>query len=282
MLAQLLSLFFAPLFFLATLSLGAQTPSRRVERTEPLAMGAKLWIQQVDGRVALQGWDRPEVSLVAEFHDGSAGDKAELQVRPVKGGLEIEVRVPRHRFIFGFHRAPVCHLTLKVPRRLNVAARSVDGDISVQDLEGYARCETVDGRIRIENLKGEAYVHAVDGDISARNLNARIKGATVDGNIELEQVLGGIDLKTVDGRIQARGLDGWGEGIRMQTTDGSLHVSLGAATGRLEARTSDGSIRQNLGRLEIQESKEHLLRGRIPGREQEIRLHTIDGDIRID
>lgn len=280
MLAQVLALFFAPLFALATLA--AQTPSRTLARTEPLAMGAKLWVRQVDGDIALQGWDRPEVSLVAEFHDGSAGERAELEVRQVPEGLEIEVRIPRQRFIFGFHRSPVCNLALKVPRRLNVAARSVDGNIAVQDLDGYARCETVDGRIRLENLKGEAYVHTVDGAITARNLNARIKGGTVDGNIDLDRVEGGIDLKTTDGRIQASELDGWGEGIRLETVDGSIHVTLGAATGRIEARTGDGSIRHTHGRLEVLEAREHLLKARIPGREQEIRLRTTDGGIRID
>lgn len=280
MLTQLLYLMLAPLFALTTL--GAQTPSRTMERVEPLAMGAKLWIKQVDGRIALQGWDRPEVSLLAEFHDGSGGEKAELQLRAVSEGLEIEVRVPRHRLVFGFHRSPRCHLTLKVPRRLNVAARSADGNITVQDLEGYARCETVDGHIRLENLKGEAHVHAADGNITARNLKARIKGGTVDGRIELERVEGGIDLKTVDGRIQASELDGWGEGIRLETVDGSIHVTLGAATGRLEARTTDGAIRQTHAHLQVQEAKEHLLKGRIPGREQEIRLRTVDGGIRID
>ena len=280
MLAQILTLFFAPLLALA--SLAAQTPSRTLPRVEPLAMGAKLWIKQVDGHIALQGWDRPEVSLVAEFHDGSGGERAELEMRQVGEGVEIEVRIPRHRFIFGFHRAPVCNLTLKVPRRLNVAARTVDGNIAVQDLDGYARCETVDGRITLENLKGEAYVHAVDGAISARNLNARIKGGTVDGNIDLERVAGGIDLKTVDGRIQATDLDGWGEGIRLETVDGPIHVTLGSATGRIEARTGEGSIRNTHGGLEVLETREHLLKGRIPGREQEIRLRTTDGGIRID
>jgi DUF4097 and DUF4098 domain-containing protein YvlB len=282
MLAQILSLLFAPILAFASFTLQAQAPSRTVTRTEPLAMGAKLWIKQVDGRIELQGWDRPEVSLVADFHDGSRGEKAELEVRTVSEGLEIEVRIPRHRLIFGFHRSPVCNLTLKVPRKLNVAARAVDGDISVRDLEGYARCETVDGRIRVENLKGEAYVHAVDGAITARNLNARLKGGTVDGPIELEKVEGGIELKTVDGRIRANGLDGWGEGIRLETVDGSIHVTLGAATGRLDARTGDGAIRHSLGSLEVQEAKERVLRGRIPGREQEIRLRTVDGGIRID
>lgn len=280
MLTQLLYLMLAPLFALATL--GAQTPSRTLERVEPLAMGAKLWIKQVDGHIALQGWDRPELSLVAEFHDGSAGEKAELEMRAVSEGMEIEVKVPRHRFVIGFHRSPRCHLTLKVPRRLNVAARSADGNISVRDLEGYARCETADGSIRLENLKGEAYVHTADGNIIARNLNARIKGGTADGRIELEKVEGGIDLKTVDGRIQASGLEGWGEGIRLETVDGSIQVTLGAASGRLEARTGDGSIRNSHPRLEVQEAKEHLLRGRIPGREQEICLHTTAGSIRID
>jgi len=266
------------------LTFTAQAQAPRVERhQEPLAMGAKLWIQQGDGRVHIEGWDRAEVALEAEYHDDARGGKASLLLRQVSGGLEIQVMEPlRQRFFLGRAHPALCHLTLKVPRQLSVAARSVDGDISVRDLEGYARCETVDGEIRLDNLSGEASTQTVDGRIEARDLKARIKGHTVDGDIHLERVAGGVDLRTTDGDIEASDLDGWGEGIFLATVDGSIRVKLGRATGNLDARTSDGELEALAPGLQIQEMGSHRLRARIPGREQAINLRTTDGDIHVE
>jgi DUF4097 and DUF4098 domain-containing protein YvlB len=269
---------------LAAILSAAPAFDRTETRTEALPMGSKLWVRQVDGKVDVQGWDRPEVELVAEYRDGSRGERATLELRRVKEGLEMEVKVPRHRhfFLFGSHRGPLCNLTLKVPRRLSMAVRTVDGDISVRDLEGYARCETVDGDIRLEQLAGEAYTRAVDGDITARHLKARIKGSAVDGRITLEDVQGGIDLHTVDGRIEASGLDGWGEGILLRTVDGAIHVKLGGARGELDAHTVDGSIHAQVPGMELVETRHNTLKARIPGRTQAIRLRTTDGNIQVE
>ena len=244
----------------------AQPPTRTENRQEPLAMGGKLWLSQQDGKLDIQGWDRAEVAIVAEFHDGPFGARTTLEVTRVPEGLKVEVKRPGlfpHLF-FGFHRSRPCDLTLKVPRKLYLDAR------------------TVDGAIRLEDLAGEVRVRAVDGNIRAERLQARIKGGTVDGDITLDQVAGGIDLHTVDGRITAQGLDGWGEGISLGTVDGSIHVRLGAAQGRLEARTSDGSIQVGNAAVLMEETRRNTFKGRIPGREQTISLKTVDGDIRID
>jgi hypothetical protein len=104
MLSQLLYLMLAPLFVLTTL--GVPPPGRTPERVEPLAREAKLRLKPTEGGNPLQGWDRPEVVLVAECQDGSVGEKSELEVRAVPAGMEIEIRVPRHRFLIGLHRSP--------------------------------------------------------------------------------------------------------------------------------------------------------------------------------
>lgn len=270
---------------LSTVVLAAPTFSRTETRREALAMGAKLWIQQVDGRVDVQGWDRPELELTAEFHDGSHGTKAELLLRKVAEGIEVEVKVPkvtRRLFPFHAHRSPRCELTLKVPRRLCLAVHSVDGGIRVTDLDGYARCEAVDGGISLENLSGEVLARTTDGDIEARRLRARISGGTVDGRITLESVEGGVDLSTTDGSIRAAQLDGWGEGIQLGTVDGSIFVKLGQARGDVDASTVDGSVQVSHPDLQIIETRRHHLRAKIPGRDQAIRLRTIDGSIVIE
>jgi DUF4097 and DUF4098 domain-containing protein YvlB len=275
----------AALLLLPALILPAgQPPVRSETRQEALAMGAKLWVKQVDGSLRVQGWDRPEVAIQADFHDSSHGAKAVLEVRRVAGGLELEIKEPKrpHLVLFGFARGASCDLTLKVPRQLAMVARTVDGEVSVAELDGYADLHTVDGGIHLRDLRGEVRAHTVDGDIEARNLNARLSGSTVDGAITLDQVAGGISLKTVDGDITASGLDGWGEGISLTTGDGSIHLQLGAVKGNLDAATRDGRIQARLPAMQGQESRRNHLRGHLPGRDQSIRLRTGDGDIVID
>jgi DUF4097 and DUF4098 domain-containing protein YvlB len=247
-------------------------------------MGAKLWISQGDGKVDVKGWDKPEVQLVAEFIPGAGQHEARLEVRRVGEGLEIEVKREHYHhfafFSFGVSHGPLCNLTLMVPRRLNLDARSVDGSISIQDLDGYAGCHTVDGAIVLRNISGEVHVRAVDGAITATNLKARMKGGSVDGSITLDQVEGGLELRTVDGAIHAENLDGWGEGISLRTVDGNIRVKLGQAKGSVEAKAVDGTIRTALPGLE--RSKANRVTGSIPGRDQKISLHTVDGNIDLE
>jgi hypothetical protein len=273
----------APFLALACL---AQAPSRVETRQEPLPMGARLWVIQVDGDVDCQGWDKPQVEVTAEFRDSPTGARATLEIRKVAEGLEVEVKCPMRRhwalseWIFG-NRNPRCDLHLMVPRKLAAAIRAVDGSVRVRDLEGYARCETVDGRIILDRVQGEVYAKAVDGRIEARDLKARISGGTVDGSITLERVEGGIHMKTVDGHIRAESLDGWGEGIELSTVDGSIDVTLGQAKGILEASTADGRLVVESPGAVITERHHHEVRGTVPGREQPLKFHTVDGSIRI-
>ncbi len=251
-------------------------------RSAKLPFGANLWVNQVDGAVRVEGWDKEEVELQAEFKESSRGERCELRMDPREGGLEIRVIPPKHITHFGFYRSAYCHLTLKVPRRLNLAVHSVDGAVEVRNLEGFARCETVDGAIRVERIKGEVYAHTVDGRIEGTDLNARIKGGSVDGPIHLIRVAGGIEMSTVDGRIEAEGLDGWGEGISLHTVDGPIRVRLGSAKGHIEAQTGEGRINLNAPGARVEEQQAHQLKATLPGREQKISLRTQDGSIHIE
>ena len=275
----------ASLLLVPVLTLPAAVPAPRIEtRSEALAMGGRLKVTQLDGDLTIEGWDKPEVAIRAEFHDGVFGPKASLVVKRVADGLEVSVKRPGlfPHLTFRFGHGVRCHLTLTVPRKLILAARTVDGGISLNNLEGFADLHTVDGAILLQDLAGEVQAHAVDGQIKATRLQARLKGGTVDGRIILEQVSGGLDLHTIDGRITAQDLDGWGEGISLSTVDGSIHLKLGAAKGHLEARTMDGGIRVTNPAVVLEETRKHLFRGHIPGRQQAISLKTVDGDITVE
>ncbi|HND00067.1 MAG TPA: DUF4097 family beta strand repeat-containing protein, partial [Myxococcota bacterium] len=199
------------------------------------------------------------------------------------GDLDIEAQFAKPGFSFGFmHSSPRCEMTLQVPYKLLVHARTVNGPVTVQKLEGYARCETTNGGVRLEDISGEVHADTTNGPIEARRLKARLKADTTNGRVVLEDVEGGLQVETTNGSVTASGLDGWGEGIRIETTNGSINLELGKATGDLIAENSNGSIESTVKGATVQgEISKHRLHLKVPGRDQKIRLETSNGSIRI-
>ena len=206
-------------------SFGVDVPTdgRTETRTEPLAYGAKLWVKNRNGAIHVTGWDREQVQLTAQIRD-SGKRRVELVVQHKGPDLDIEAVFQQPSWSFGFYVSPRCEMTLQVPRRILAFFRTTNGNVSAEDLEGYARCEATNGAITVRNVRGEVRAETTNGAIDASQLFARIKGGTTNGRIILEDVAGGIQMETTNGAIRARNLDGWGEGIRLETTNGSIRV----------------------------------------------------------
>ena len=261
---------------------GPLGPSRTETKEEPLMAGAKLWVRNRNGAVRVTGWDQEKVALTAEIRD-TESRRVNLVLTRKGQDLDIEAQFAQPGWSFGFfHTSPRCELTLQVPRRVLLHARTINGTVVVQKLEGYARCETTNGGVRVEDIAGEVHVDTTNGTIEARHLKARLKADTTNGKVILEEVEGGLDVETTNGSIQARGLDGWGEGIRLETTNGSIQVELGKASGDVLAENSNGSIDAQVKGATVQgEISKHRIHLKVPGREQKIRFETSNGSIRI-
>ena len=259
------------------------TPSTRTEtRSERLAYGAKLWVKNRNGGIKVNGWDKEEVLLTAEIRD-SGKRKIELVVGRVGADLDIEAHFqqPAIRFSFGFTSSPRCEMTLNVPRRVLAYFRTTNGPVSVTNLEGYARCETTNGDILLRNLSGAAEAETSNGSVEAYGLKARLQGGTTNGRIILEDVDGMVKMETTNGPIRAKNLDGWGEGISLESTNGSIEVELGRATGEIHAENSNGSIEIKVPGAQSLAVSRHSAQVKVPGRNQQITLETTSGSIRV-
>ena len=261
---------------------GPGSGNRTEVRNENLAYGSKLWVKNRNGAIKVTGWDKEEVALTAQIKD-SPKRKIDLVVTHVGPDLDIEAQFqqPAISFNFGFASSPRCEMTLNVPRKLLAHFRTTNGQVSVANLEGFARCETTNGDISVRDLKGEALTETTNGNLEAINLKARIKGSTTNGRIHLEDVEGGIDLETTNGGITARNLDGWGEGIRLESTNGGIEVVLGRATGSIHAENSNGSIDIRVPGAQVVESSKHSAHVKVPGKDQKIKLETTNGGITV-
>lgn len=258
-------------------------PTRTESRLEVLGYGSKLWVTNRNGGIKVEGWNQEKVDLTAYIRD-TQGRHIDLKVERLPDGLSIDAVWPKTGwFNFGFFgtQSPRCEIVLKVPRRIVSTYSTTNGTISVKGIEGYAGCDTTNGDIRVSDIKGEVHADTTNGGIVAANLFARIKGGTTNGDLDLENVAGGIDLDTTNGSISAKNLDGWGEGIRLESTNGEIEVELGQAKGDLQADNTNGRLDIKLTGVDVVNMEKHEAHIRIPGRTQKIVLSTTNGAITV-
>ena len=258
-------------------------PATRIEtRTEPLASGAKLWVKNRNGGITVSGWDKEEVTLTAEIRD-TEQRRIELAWQRVGPDLDIAAlyQQPRLSLSPGAATSAWCRMTLNVPRRLLGHFRTTNGELRVETVVGYVRCETVNGDIIVEGVAGEVLAETTNGNLEARDLHARLRGGTANGRIVLENVDGLVKVETTNGLIRARNLDGWGEGISLESTNGSIDLELGRASGEILAETANGSIRIKVAGGQVLENGKHRVRVRVPGRSQKIVLSSTNGSIQV-
>ena len=232
-------------------------------RTLSLASGSSLTVQNVNGFIRVEAWDREEVQFTGEFKPSSKDEQVKVVVEAGKGSLEIRGEYPKHTG-WGTYNGPQCQMTLKVPRRVAPTLETVNGEVSVSGTQGMAVISTVNGGIRVADL--------VD----------TLKATTVNGSITLDKVRGSLSLQTVNGTIKGSGLDGQGRGIKAETVNGSIQFQLAGLKGRLKASTVNGGISFNAKGAEQVEVKKHRVTAVFPGGDQGIDLDTVNGAITLE
>ena len=215
---------------------------------------SRISVENVNGPISAQAWDRPyvKVKAVKSVSGGGASEtlkQTEIRVRKVGDEIRIETISPRRRKLFGF---------------LDLGNRNVrvEYELSVPSAAS-TRLETCNGRVQAVGLTGDSSSDSVNGSIELRDIEGPVKATTVNGSVRvafkgalkktrLETVNGSVevlfdkdssvqyDLETVNGRIEAdfgltvegkygpkeaRGsLNGGSEALHCETVNGSIHL----------------------------------------------------------
>jgi hypothetical protein len=233
-------------------------------RTAPLAAGSKLKAENINGFVHAQAWDRDEVAFTGAFKPSSTGEQVKVVLESTSKGLEIRCEYPKHHGTVGTYRGPAVDVDLKVPRRLLASLSSVNGDVSLEGTEGKASLSTVNGSVK------------------ASGLSDALKAETVNGGISLDHVMGALELNTVNGDIEAKDLDGKGGGIKAETVNGAVHLTLGSAKGQVEASSMNGEVAFHAAGAQEASIKRHRVTAKLPGSDQSIHAETLNGAITLD
>jgi len=251
--------FFALALFLAAATAGASTLEETLDRTVDVRPGARLTLDNVNGRVTVTAWNQPRVRIHAlrrvEGRDAKLVQQTManlVNIAADPNGVRIHTNHPQgangfFAWLAGETVETRVHYEITVPQNMNLDVETVNGTLTANNVSGALRFATVNGRITIERCAGE------------------LDASTTNGGIAAEM------LALTPGRP-----------VKLSTTNGRISVAVPRTiAARVDASTSNGSINSELPVLAHTSSRNEL-RGTINGGgNAELSLHTTNGSIDI-
>ncbi|MGE3888406.1 MAG: DUF4097 domain-containing protein [Vicinamibacterales bacterium] len=256
-----------------------------------------LTVETFDGSIEIHSWDRNEVEVEIEKRAMEQALIEQMEVEAEQQGDRIVLRVtgPAARefrgVTVGVHISPAARLRVAVPRKLMLQARTEDGSIRAENLEGRLTLRTGDGSITTDRLTGEIEIRTGDGAIRMEKAEGRLNLETNDGSITLSARPTVLRAKTGDGsiRVQIEPETAMAEAWDLTTSDGSVTLTLPPSfNAEIDAETSDGSVRSSHPAISIDRDDEgrrerrRELRTRMGEGGPVLRIRTGDGSIRFE
>lgn len=266
---------FLALLLLATAA-RAEKLKERFDKTLPLKAGAKVELNNVNGVVTFEAWDRPEVRIEAvKWAQSSRTEVAKkalgqvrIQVSPTPAGLKIETKMPKHQdgfmdWLTGKSVSVGTDYHIRMPRQAVISADNVNGDLTLRGTRGGARLVNVNGAIAVEGFEG--------------NLDAQ----TVNGGIVLTRLDGGVKATTVNGSIKAE-LGDISKDLRFETVNGGIDLRMPASSRlTLDASTHGGEIETEFRVAGGDPKKKNILKGPVNGGGRKVFIRTVNGGIQL-
>ncbi len=274
--------------FLFLVAAGSPASASRGERLVyegyDVSAGGLLSVDVPDADIELREYSGArvivEVYLQARYMEWAKGRFDEMNFSTVQDKGGVTIRADRVGGSWGEWRRGGFSVTVvvKLPRDFNVDARTQDGDLTLQRLEGAATLITEDGDIYVNSIDGPAIeLRTSDGDVTARHLVAgRIEVHSSDGDIRLEGVDGALEAKTQDGDIVVD-IERF-DRTDLRTEDGDVVVNVPESLGAdLRLRGEDVSLSRS---ADFDGSRrDGRIEGRLNGGGPELAASTGDGDV---
>lgn len=251
----------APVSYLGPSALDEQAPAGEVvkdetekfEQTYPLNAGGRVNVENVNGNITVEAWDRSEIRLE---YTKTADTKEHL--------ADVEVRVESKPEYFSVETD---YSNLKNRERWRNGG-NLNVQIKIMAPRGAIlnEIETVNGSVAVSNFTNVTRVSAVNGSVNASNLRGTAKLSTVNGEV------------TADfDRLEA------GSRINLDTVNGRANLVIPSdANATVRADSLNGNITNDFG-LPVRKGKYvgRDLYGRLGNGDVQIRLNSVNGGLSI-
>jgi hypothetical protein len=192
---------------------------------------ADLDLKTFSGRIEIISWDRPEVLVEIEKRgeDKDAVSKITVSSEQHASKISIDVRHPsRTTFGIGHFTSPSARLIVSVPRKCNITARSGEGSISLERVDGALDLRTDEGTIRVVESRGTLLAESSDGSMTLDDVTGHVEVRTNDGAVRVSGTPSVLRVRTGDGSVSLRIRDGASmtDDWMVTTGDGSVTAEL--------------------------------------------------------
>ncbi len=279
-----------------------------VDQTFSVGDQCRLVVENPRGRIAVTGWDRPEVRLqavklaegssLARFNatrvdlsqDGSAIFARTLLdgTAPLRDhGIWDDFAADAFRAFADLLRntampAEVCY-RVQVPRHAYLELRSVTGRIEVEGVRGTLRLWNVSGSERLERVQGDLMLSTVSGAIDARQAEGYFHARAVSGSIRAAGRLDAVGASTVSGSMELATPLAPSGSYDFRSVSGSITLRLAPdASATVAAHGVSMSVTSDLPCQVVQDVRRPGSRrwqGRLNGGAATIQIRTVSGHL---
>lgn len=223
---------------------------RTVSGTSALDADGTVSVDNHEGSITIETWDRAEVKYEAVVRPETGADHPEATVIRVQDGASrfgIRTEYDDSKVDGGSggfwgssnqNIMPV-EYTLTVPRAADIEIDDHESEIQVVGLEGEAAIDTHDGTVTLREHAGDAEIDSHDGPITVEDQTGDLRIDTHDSRIRLRSVRGHTEIDTHDSRVEAEGLRG---GLRVDTHDGEGRFAFSELTDDVEIDSHGGDF----------------------------------------
>ena len=165
-----------------------------------------------NGAIAIYGWDRDSIAVVAKIQ---AGARSEDDARQLADGVRIDAAGRSIRATgpeTGWRQQWSVSFDVYVPRHTDLALATENGPISIADVTGTMNLRAENGPVSLDGVGGDVTARVQNGPLTVRLSGARWEGAGLDA----EARNGPVDL-AIPERYNAR--------LETGTTNGPMDVA---------------------------------------------------------
>jgi DUF4097 and DUF4098 domain-containing protein YvlB len=215
--------------------IGPSDEGTTIDTTIPFAAtGGVVDLSLVSGEITVTGWSRPE----AHVHVSSEDSPVRFEHGPNRILLDTQ-RAHRH------HEDGDVQYNLTVPVGTRVLMHSTSGDLRSQGTHGEIEARSVSGDVEVDDAVRSATLESVSGNVKARGIEGDLRTRSVSGDVDVDRVHGDITLASVSGHgyvTNARS-----RVVRMETVSGDLgYAGTFDPTGTYDFRAHSGNVRLEL------------------------------------
>ncbi len=221
---------------------------QEVTETYTLDESGSISLDNVNGDIEIQAWDKPTVRLTYRISGKSDStlERIKVKVKADSSHLRINTVHSKSNSWWGSSNGGSVSYELKVPAGARLrSVETVNGSVEIKGVSGEVDAETVNGSIKVSGIRADAKLSTVNGRVEAQ-----LDRLDSDQRVSLESVNGQIEVYLPDGadvEIRAETVHGslrndFGLPVEKGMVGRDLRGRLGSGGGRLSLDTVNGSI----------------------------------------